>query len=341
MKRLSPSQRYFLHRLYWYVATLLVAITLTFVLPRLGPVDPVDIIMANISTAGLTGDEVEEIRAEYRRAFHLDKPIIRQYLIYLGQTLRCDLGVSSINYPRKCWSIIRSALPWSLALVIPTVILAWILGNGLGALAAYKRGIFDKILYPVSLFMSSVPFFCFGLLLVFVLYTQLNLVDSLGAYSPNMMPSWSWAFLVDMLAHYWLPFLSIFLILVGGQAVGMRSMGIYELGTDYVRYSKGLGIRESKILIYVFRNAMLPQLTGLALMLGTMIGGTMITEIIFSYPGLGLMMLKAIHMNDYPLIQAIALLIAVTVLVLNFAVDVLVGFLDPRIKAGQETGGAR
>jgi peptide/nickel transport system permease protein len=132
-----------------------------------------------------------------------------------------------------------------------------------------------------------------------------------------------------------MPFLSIFLIVVGGQAIGMRSMCIYELGTDYVKYAKLLGIKENKILLYVFRNAMLPQLTGLALALGAMVGGALITEIIFSYPGLGMAILTAIQGNDYPVITGCTLLIAACVLAANFSVDILIGFLDPRIRAAQ------
>src|SRR6185436_11078266 len=132
--------------------------------------------------------------------------------------------------------------------------------------------------------------------------------------------------------------LSIFLVVVGGQAIGMRSMCIYELGTDYVKYAKLLGIKENTILLYTFRNAMLPQLTGLALALGGMVGGALITEIIFSYPGLGMTILTAIQGNDYPLITGCTLLITVSVLVANFFVDVLIGLLDPRVRASQPSG---
>ncbi len=335
---MNPSSKYLLNRIGWYSLTLLVAVTLNFILPRLGPVSPVDIILANINTSGMTALQVDEMRQEYLVAFNLDKPVIQQYFSYLGNTLIGDLGISSINYPKKALDIISEAIPWTLGLVVPSLIFGWILGNLLGALAAYKRGVFDKVFYPIALFTSSVPFFCFGLILVYFFYTEIDFIDSLGAYSPYLSPNWSVDFALDVLHHYTLPFLSIFLIIVGGQAIGMRSMSIYELGTDYVKYAKTLGIKERTIIMYVFRNAMLPQLTGLALSIGVMIGGSLITELIFSYPGLGVLMLKAIQKNDYPLIQGISLLITLTVLALNFGVDVLIGFLDPRIKAGQKGG---
>ena len=161
-----------------------------------------------------------------------------------------------------------------------------------------------------------------------------------GGYDDGLIPTLSWGFFTSASYYYMLPFLSIFLIVVGGQAIGMRSMCIYELGTDYVKYAKLLGIRESKILLYMFRNAMLPQLTGLALALGAMVGGALITEMIFSYPGLGMAVLTAIQGNDYPLITGCTLLVTVCVLIANFSVDIIIGLLDPRIRAAQ-AGGSR
>lgn len=335
---MSPRTLYFIKRAGWYFATFLFALVLNFVLPRLGPVDPVDIIISNINTEGMTAAQVDEMKLTYQRAFHLDKPVGSQFVTYVTSTLQGDLGISSINYPRTTWEIISEALPWSLALVVPSILLAWIVGNVLGALAAYKRGVFDYLLYPAALFLASIPFFCFGLLLVSGFYVELGWVGSLGAYSPDQVPGFNWNFALDAAAHYWLPFLSIFLIVVGGQAIGMRSLAIYELDTDYVKYAKSLGVTENRILFYVFRNAMLPQLTGLALALGTLVGGSLITELIFSYPGLGQLMLNAIRKNDYPLIQGITLLVTITVLSLNFCVDILLGVLDPRIRAGQRRG---
>jgi len=167
---------------------------------------------------------------------------------------------------------------------------------------------------------------------------RLEWFPAAGGYDDGLTPELTRQFIASASYFYILPFLSVFLIVVGGQAIGMRSMCIYELGTDYVKYAKLLGVKENKILFYMFRNAMLPQLTGLALALGTMVGGALITEMIFSYPGLGMAILTAIEGNDYPLITGCTLLVTVTVLIANFGVDILVGFLDPRIKAAQQTG---
>jgi ABC-type dipeptide/oligopeptide/nickel transport system permease component len=190
------------------------------------------------------------------------------------------------------------------------------------------------------MFLNGVPFFVFGMLLVAFFSITLGWFPAMGAYSPDIPElTFSWSCIKSVSWYYVLPFFSVFPILLSGQATGMRSMSIYELGTDYMKYAKWLGLREGKIISYVFRNAMLPQLTGLAQSLGAMVGGALITEMIFSYPGLGMAMLNAIQKNDYATIQGCTLMISTCVLVANFAVDVLIAVFDPRVKAGLQMGG--
>jgi peptide/nickel transport system permease protein len=352
MLKQHPTLRYILIRGGWYFLTFLVAVTINFFLPRLGPANPVDIILSK-SGGGSSDRAVKEKEEAYLKEFGLAKldkngnvvrdekdipvraSLLKQFVTYLGMCLRGDLGTSILNYPKKVTEIIMVAVPWTIALQLPTILLAWFVGNILGALAAYRRGIFDKLFFPAALGLNSIPFFAFGMLLVYLLGILWPVFPAIGGYDAGLMPSFSWTFFGSFMYHYILPFFSIFLILAGGQAIGMRSMCIYELGTDYVKYAKWLGITENKVLFYMFRNAMLPQLTGLALSLGIMIGGALITEMIFSYPGLGMAVLTAIQGNDYPLIQGCTLLITVSVLLANFTVDILIGFLDPRVKAGQ------
>ncbi len=351
MLKRYPTLYYISSRAVWYFITFLAAVTINFLLPRLGPANPVDIIMAR-TASGLDTKAAMEKEEAYLKGFGLvelnkdgsilrdasGKPVqsslMKQFVNYVKMCLKGDLGTSFLNYPKKVTEIIAGAIPWTLALQIPTIILGWIFGNILGALAAYKRGVFDGVIFPVALLANAVPFFAFGMLLVYIFALQFNLFPAIGGYAQDIMPSLSWEFLSSAAYYYVLPFFSIFLILAGGQATGMRSMCIYELGTDYIKYAKWLGMKEHKIVFYMFRNAMLPQLTGLALSIGTMVGGALITEMIFSYPGLGMSMLTAIQGNDYPLIQGITLLITVSVLIANFSVDILIGFLDPRVKAG-------
>ncbi len=350
-----PTLKHILGRAGWYFVTFLVAVTINFFLPRLGDANPVDVMMAKAS-AGLDSASAREKEEAYLKEFGLvqvddaghvkrteqGKPLrtslFSQFLNYLGMSLRGDLGGSILQHPKRVSEIIKTALPWTLALQLPTIVFGWLIGNVLGALAAYKRGVFDKVMYPMALLTSAIPAFCFGILLVYFFGIRLEWFPAAGGYDDGLTPELTRQFIASASYFYVLPFLSVFLIVVGGQAIGMRSMCIYELGTDYVKYAKLLGVKENKILFYMFRNAMLPQLTGLALALGTMVGGALITEMIFSYPGLGMAILTAIEGNDYPLITGCTLLVTVTVLIANFGVDILVGFLDPRIKAAQQTG---
>ncbi len=355
MLKQYPTLRYVLQRGGWYFLTFLVAIAINFVLPRLGDRDPVKIMMSKASQ-GLSEEALREKKEAFEKEFNLieldeqGKVVhdaqgnsIRvsdfvQFVNYVKMTVAGDLGISIQKYPKKVSDIIAEAVPWTIALQLPTIIIGWIVGNLLGALAAYRRGVFDRVIFPMALFMSSVPFFVFGMVLVYWFAVINGWFPPMGAYSSELNPQLSIQFLIDMGYHYILPFFSIFLILAGGQAIGMRSMGIYELGTDYIKYAKWLGLKEGKILSYLFRNAMLPQLTGLALSIGSMVGGALITEMIFSYPGLGMAMLTAIQSNDYTVIQGCTLLVTTSVLLANFTVDIMIGFLDPRVKAGLQMG---
>ena len=293
---------------------------------------------------------MEQVQAEHQDTVMVDEPVmtadpklasgLSQFFVYISNVFKGDLGLSYSQYPKPVIEIIKESLPWTLAIQAPTIILGWIVGNLLGAFAAYKRGIFDKVFFPCAMFLNGVPFFVFGMLLVALFSITLGWFPAMGAYSPDIPElTFNWNCIKSVGFYYILPFFSVFPILLSGQATGMRSMSIYELGTDYMKYAKWLGLREGKIISYVFRNAMLPQLTGLAQSLGAMVGGALITEMIFSYPGLGMAMLTAIQQNDYATIQGCTLMISTCVLVANFAVDVLIAVFDPRVKAGLQMGG--
>ena len=331
-------KKYMLRKLLWYLLTLVIAIVLNFILPRLIRGNPVDIIIQQYSTGMSDTDTMKRIYDSFIRQFGLDQPIIVQFFIYVKNIFRGDLGVSFLNYPRTISSILASAIPWTVALQLPAIIVGWILGNILGAVAAYKKGFFDRTIFPSALFLSSIPVFALSIILLYFFAIYLKWFPVGGGYSYQMIPSLSLSFIGSVIRHHTLPFISIVLFMVGGQAIGMRSMSIYELNADYVLYSKLMGIREGKIIRYVFRNAMLPQITGLALSIGMMVGGSLITEIVFNYPGIGTWLFRAIRQLDYPLISGCTLLITIGVLIANFIIEILYGFLDPRIKAAQQEG---
>ncbi|MCI7807769.1 ABC transporter permease [bacterium] len=328
-------RKYFGKKILWFVITFVVAVFLNFFLPRLMPADPVAAITGKMASGMTDASAVQEIYKRYEEEFGTNKPMWQQFLIFCKNAVRGDFGTSFSQYPRKVSDIISSAIGWTIALQLPAILVGWLLGNLLGALAAYLRKGWDKVLMPVSLFMSNVPAFGMAVILLVVFGVNLKWFPIAGGYSFDMIPNLSWSFVKSVISHYQLPFWSIVLVSIGGQAVGMRSMSIYELNADYVKYARFLGIKDSKIVGYVFRNAMLPQITGLALSIGTMIGGALVAEIVFSYPGLGSTMYAAVTAADYPLISATTLIITVMVLLVTFLLDIVYGFIDPRVKAAQ------
>jgi len=328
--------RYLGRKLVWTIIVFFIALLLNFLLPRLIPGNPVDVLVGQLARGGgASGEALEQVHQHYMVEFGLDKPRWQQFLIYVGNVLHGDLGTSFSQYPASVNSLIGQALPWSLALMIPAVLIGWIVGNILGAVAAYRGGWVDHGAFVGSLFLSSVPPFALGIILLFLIAVKMGILPIGGAYSFGLSPELTPAFFGDAVTYWWLPFWSVVLVFFGGQAVGMRSMAIYELGSDYVNYNRGLGVKESYTVSYIFRNAMLPQFTGLALAIAGIIAGALITELVFSYPGLGSLLFAAIGASDYPVIQGITLLITIAVVLANFAVDVLTGFIDPRIRASQ------
>ena len=293
-------RKYFGKKIFWFIITFIAAVILNFVLPRLMPADPVAGITSRLAQGVTDATAVQEIYQRYAEEFGTNR-----------------------------------ALPWTLALQLPAILIGWLLGNVLGALAAYIRKGFDKILMPVTMFLSAIPAFGMAVILLVVFALTLHIAPSSGAYGQGMVPNLSWNFIWPVITHYQLPFWSVVLVSIGGQAVGMRSMSIYELNADYVKYARFLGIKDRKIVGYVFRNAMLPQITGLAMSLGTMMSGALVAEIIFSYPGLGSTMYDAVTSADYPLISATTLIITIMVLISTFVLDIVYGFIDPRVKAAQ------
>jgi peptide/nickel transport system permease protein len=332
---LKGYRRYFLNKALWFVVTLVCAFLLNFFLPRLMPGDPVAAIVARMAQGMSNATGVQAIYEQYTELFGTNRPILEQFFIYVNNVFHGSFGFSFSQYPRTVASVIRASIAWTICLQFPAIIVGWLIGNTLGALAAYLKKGFDKVLMPVSILVSNFPAFGMAVILMVVFGVTLKWFPTSAGYGFDLIPSFSPQFVWSVIVHYQLPFWSIVLIAIGGQAIGMRSMAIYELNADYVKYSRFMGIKDRKIIGYVFRNAMLPQVTGLALSIGTMVGGALVAEIIFSYPGLGYTMLNAVMGQDYPLISAVTLIITLMVLVATFLIEMLYGLIDPRIKAAQ------
>jgi peptide/nickel transport system permease protein len=332
---LKGYRQYFLNKLAWFAFTFVCAFLLNFILPRLMPGDPVAAIVARLAQGINNTTGVQAIYQQYADLFGTNKPLLQQFFIYITNVVHGNFGFSFSQYPRTVVDTLKSAIWWTVALQFPAIIVGWLIGNTLGALAAYLKGGFDKVIMPISILISNFPAFGMAVIFLVIFGVWLKWFPASGGYGFDLIPTLSWTFIWSVIVHYQLPFWSIVAIAIGGQAIGMRSMSIYELNADYVKYSRFLGIKDWKIVGYVFRNAMLPQITGLALSIGTMVGGALIAEIIFSYPGLGTTLLHAVLGQDYPLISASSLIITVMVLIANFLIEILYGFIDPRIKAAQ------
>ena len=328
-------RKYFLNKLSWFLITFVCAFLLNFLLPRLMPGDPVASIVARLAQGMSNATGVQAIYQQYADLFGTNRPMIEQFFLYVRNVAQGNFGFSFSQYPRPVSGVLKASIGWTIGLQFPAIIVGWLIGNTLGALAAYLRGGFDRVLMPVSIFVSNLPAFGMAVILSVIFAVNLKWFPTSGGYGFDLIPSFTWSFMWSVIVHYQLPFWSIVLIAIGGQAIGMRSMAIYELNADYVKYARFMGIKDRKIVGYVFRNAMLPQITGLALSIGTMVGGALVAEVIFSYPGLGYTLLNAINGKDYPLISASSLIITVMVLIANFLIEILYGIIDPRIKAAQ------
>lgn len=327
--------RYFRRKLLIYGLTFVIAVSINFAVPRLMPGDPVARMLTRNSVSNLESSEA--MRGYFNDIFGLDVPLWQQYLNYWAALFQGDLGVSVFAFPAPVSSVVIDALPYTLALLLPSILLSWIVGNALGAMAARNK-LLDNGALPIGYVLTAVPYMWLAILLAWVGGILLGWFPVAGGYSFALTPSFSWTFIVDLLHHWFLPFLSLFVVALGGWAIGMRNLVIYELESDYSNYLQALGAPNRLVRRYAFRNAVLPQITGLALQLGVVVGGALVTEVVFAYPGLGSLLLNAINNQDFFLLQGILLFIVIGVLVFNFLADVVYVLVDPRTRLGLEGG---
>jgi peptide/nickel transport system permease protein len=310
------------------------AASLNFFLPRLSGQDPVRTkLLAQASLGGYVSAGIEDMVKVYEQRFGLDRPLWRQYLSYLDDTAHLDFNYSIANYPRTVNELIGEAIPWTLALLGTTTLVSFALGSFLGALLAWPGAPrWMAWLMPPLWALHAIPFFLLGLILMYVLAFQVPLLPIFGGYSPGTTPSLSLSFIGDVLSHAILPALSIVLVSTGGWALGMRGMMVTTMGEDYVTFAEAKGLRRSTVFLrYCVRNAILPQVTALALALGQILSGAVLVEVIFGYPGIGALLFQAIRENDHFLIQGIVFTVIVALGFATFVLDVIYPWLDPRI----------
>ena len=323
-------RRYFSRKLLIYLVTFFLAVTVDWLIPRLMPGDP---IQNMLSRAALNANAAEKMYTYYTHAFRLDLPVWKQYLSFWNALFHGDLGISTYLFPTPVSQVIGDAVPYDLFLLLPAILLSWWAGNKFGAYAARTKRL-DNTLLPIGYLLTATPYMWLGILLAWVFGIVMGWFPIAGAYSYTMSPHLSWTFVGSVLRHWFLPFASLFLVGFGGWAIGMRNMIIYELEADYSHYLEALGAPRRLIRKYAFRNAILPQLSGLALQLGVVVAGALVTEVVFSYPGIGYLILAAIQNQDYFLVQGCFLFIIMGVLLANFLIDVAYVIVDPRTRRG-------
>ncbi len=328
-------RRYLGRKVLIYGLTFFLAVTIDWLIPRFMPGDPIANMLARVSVNSKAAEVMHEY---YSHVFGLDLPLWRQYLNFWTSLLQGDLGKSVYLFPKPVIDVIMDAVPYDVFLMLPAILGSWYAGNHFGAFAARSKWL-DNTVSPISYILTATPYMWLGILLAWFFGIVMDWFPIAGAYSFDVRPTLSWSFIGNVLHHWFLPFASLFLVGFGGWAIGMRNMIIYELEADYSRYLEALGAPRKLVRKYAFQNGILPQITGLALQLGVIVAGTLVTEVVFAYPGIGYLLLNAIQNQDYFLIQGCFLFIIIGVLLANFAIDIIYVIVDPRTRRGM-TGDA-
>jgi peptide/nickel transport system permease protein len=319
-------------RLAFYVVTAIIAVTLDFFIPRLIPGNPVTAILAKMGAGGATISKATISALEVQFGISTKVSLWSQYTHYWSSLLHGNLGTSTSNGFVPVTSVIRGALPYTLGLVGLATVLSFVLGTAIGALIAWRRGSWLDNLLPVVTFFQAAPYFFLAFLIIDLFAIKLGWFPYEGAHSNLDFPALNWTYISDVLDHAVLPALTIVLASGAGWIVGMRNVMLTTMDEDYVLVAAAKGLPRARVIWYAARNAILPSVSGFALAIGFIVSGALLTEIVFSYPGLGLLLVNAVADNDYALLQGIFLIITFAVLVANLLADFVYVFLDPRTR---------
>ena len=326
--------RFVLRRAGFFLLTLWAAVTLNFFLPRLMPGNPAIAMMAKFH-GRLTGQALVALETIFGVNTH--ESLLVQYVHYLGDIFTGNFGTSLFFYPSPVSQVVRSAIFWTLGLVGVTTILAFLLGTGVGIVAAWRRGgLLDSIAPPVLVITSAIPYFWVGMIFIMIFGLKLNWLPWSGGADITATPGWNGDYIVNVLQHAILPGLALLITTIGTWVLIMRNNMVTTLAEDYVRMARAKGLPGRRIMLhYAARNAVLPNLTGFAMSLGFVVGGAILIEYVFNYPGVGYMLLQAVQNEDYPLMQALFLLITVAVLVAILLADIATAIFDPRTRTAR------
>jgi peptide/nickel transport system permease protein len=317
-------------RLGFYLLTAIAAVTVDFLIPRVMPGNPVDAVLAHMQGQVITKSSLRALEAEFGAG--TSQSLRSQYVHFWSSLLHANLGVSTSNGMAPVASVIRGALPWTLGLVGTATVISFVLGTLLGILVAWRRGTWLDNLLPAATFFQAAPYFFLAFLAIDLFAIKLGWFPPGSARNNLDFPAANWGYASDVLHHAVLPALTIVVASAAGWIVSMRNVMITTMDEDYVLVAHAKGLPKARVVWYAARNAILPSLSGFSLAIGFVVSGALLTEIVFSYPGLGFILLGAVQQADYALLQGIFLVITLAVLLANLAADVVYVLLDPRIR---------
>lgn len=329
-------KRYLVPRLLQYFLVIFIGLTAVFIIPRLSPSDPVQRTIAQLRSNGsyLDPATIDSFIEDLSEMYGLEGSPLEQYGAFWARLLRADFGVSFFQFPTPVNQLIKTAMPWTLALLLVTTVISWLLGNILGGLAGYySRAPWSRVVDTFTMLIRPVPYYIFSFFLLLLLAFYIRIFPMGGGSAIGRQPAWTWSYIADVLKHAFLPALSLVLL---GTAAWFQTMKLIVQNTNaenFVQYAKLGGVKQDKIVSrYVIRNAMLPQITVLALQIGQIFGGALITEIVFSYPGLGMLLYNAILTGDYNLIMGITALSIFAITTSILIIDLIYPLFDPRVR---------
>jgi peptide/nickel transport system permease protein len=327
------TRGYLVRRLSLYIFTIWLSATLIFIIPHLVPGDPISNMITRLSEQGAIVQNSAQLIAAWKAKFGLNDPLPVQYLKYLGNMATFQLGYSLSLFPLTVQGLIGQAIPWTAGLLTLATLISFLLGNIIGALLAWRSTpTLLRLFLPLTLTFTSVPFYILGILLLFVFAFDLPWFPISGGYDIGANPGLNWGFIGSVIHHGTLPALSIVVASMGYWALGMRGMMITVEGEDYLTLARAKGLGRVRVLLrYAIRNAILPQVTALALGLGGIVGGSVLVEYIFAYPGMGYLLYQGILNSDYTLIQGVVFILIVTTATAVLLIDLLYPLIDPRI----------
>ena len=320
-------------RLLVLAMTVWAAATINFILPKVAPGNPVAEVIAQASMEGRAVDMTSMVKA-YEEKFGLGRPVFEQYVTYLGDIAALDLGYSISAYPARVWDLISEALPWTVGLLLTATLIAFATGSVFGAMVAWPHAPrWIKRTAPGVMLFSAIPYYLIGLVLIYLLSFRLKAFPTGGGHSVGVQPGTDLSSWLDIMYHAVLPASSIVIASIGTWAISMRSLMVSNLGEDYMNFGEARGLRRTRLFWqYAVRNSLLPQVTALGLSLSHIVSGAILVEVIFSYPGIGSLLLRAVTVNDYFLIYGISLVIIVTIAFTMLVLELVYPLLDPRIR---------